>query len=82
MNADGHIYRYDVAVGKCRIPAIFVQKGELGNPKNNLPKIRDMEIYKDDVFICTVPKSGQSNLNVCDRSGRGRSFCMKSMPTC
>ena len=68
MNADRHIYRYDVAVGKCRIPVIFVQKGELGNPKNNLPKIRNMEIYKNDVFICTVPKSGQYNLHFCDIS--------------
>ena len=63
MNADGSIHRYDVVVGEFRIPAIYVQNRILPNPKYNLPRIRDMEIYQDDVFISTVPKSGQCNLN-------------------
>ena len=79
MTADGHIHRYDVGVGELRIPAIFVQKRIMPNPKYNLPRIRDMEIYEDDVFICTVPKSGRSNLYYCYKTEHEHLF-VNTMP--
>ena len=65
MNAGGSIHRYDIVLGEFRIPAVMVQKRIMANPKYNLPSIQDIEIYRDDVFICTVPKSGRSDLNKC-----------------
>ena len=60
-NKSGDVIGYSVVVGKLRIPFDLVEYGLTPDPKRDLPRLLDMEVFEDDVFICTIPKSGNHN---------------------
>ena len=62
-NENGSIVDHNIRIGNIRFPAFLVEIGRAPDPRENLPQIAQMNIFKNDVFVCAYRNSGEYHRN-------------------
>ena len=53
------------------LSARAVKLGKFPNPVTNFPRLKQMTVNEEDVFLCAYPKAGENNIRAYQRFSYG-----------